>query len=146
MDDLYQCSYRYVCHDCSSAFEKDYLILNSELIYLPAIIGGVLQTAAVNAGMMIAGRFFAGVGCGIMLTVVPIYIAEVSPSDQRGMIVGLQGFMIAIGFFTANWIGYGGAYAKGDAQWRIPLAMQIPGPLALAVGCCFIPYSPRWCK
>ncbi|CAI7617988.1 unnamed protein product [Penicillium manginii] len=109
-----------------------------------AIIGGILQTAAINAGMMIAGRFFAGVGCGIMLTIVPVYIAEVSPPDQRGMIVGLQGFMIAIGFFAANWIGYGGAYATGDAQWRIPLAMQIPGPLALAIGCCFIPYSPRW--
>ncbi|KAJ5386195.1 hexose carrier protein [Penicillium cosmopolitanum] len=109
-----------------------------------AIIGGILQTAAINADMMIAGRFFAGVGCGIMLTIVPVYIAEVSPPDQRGTIVGLQGFMIAIGFFAANWIGYGGAYATGDAQWRIPLAMQIPGPLALAIGCCFIPYSPRW--
>lgn len=95
---------------------------------------------------MIAGRFFAGMGCGIILTVVPIYIAEVSPPQQRGMIVGLQGFMIAIGFFVANWIGYGGAYAKGAAQWRIPLGMQIPGSLALAIGCCFIPYSPRWRK
>jgi MFS family permease len=113
---------------------------------LVAIVGAILQCAAVNAGMMIAGRFFAGVGCGIMLTVVPIYIAEVSPPEKRGMIVGLQGFMISIGFFAANWIGYGGAYATGDAQWRIPLAMQIPIPLALAVGCCFVPYSPRWCK
>ncbi|KAL2820163.1 general substrate transporter [Aspergillus cavernicola] len=109
-----------------------------------AIIGAILQCAAVNPGMMIAGRFFAGVGCGIILTVVPIYIAEVSPPEKRGMIVGVQGFMIAIGFFAANWIGYGGAFANGDSQWRIPLAMQIPAPLALAVGCCFIPYSPRW--
>ncbi|QGA15942.1 hypothetical protein EYB26_003604 [Talaromyces marneffei] len=109
-----------------------------------AILGATLQCAAVNPGMMIAGRLFAGMGCGIILTIVPIYIAEVSPPKQRGMIVGLQGFMIAIGFFAANWIGYGGAYAKGDAQWRIPLAMQIPGPLALAIGCCFVPYSPRW--
>jgi MFS family permease len=105
----------------------------------------VLQTASINAGMMIAGRFFAGAGCGILLTVVPIYIAEASPPQNRGMIVGLQGMMIATGFFAANWIGYGGAYAKGNAQWRIPLAMQIPGPLLLVIGCCFIPYSPRWC-
>lgn len=119
-------------------------VRGTELTFLPAIIGAILQTAAVNPGMMIAGRFFAGMGCGIILTVVPIYIAEVSPPQQRGMIVGLQGFMIAIGFFVANWIGYGGAYAKGAAQWRIPLGMQIPGSLALAMGCCFIPYSPRW--
>lgn len=111
-----------------------------------AIIGAALQAGSVNAGMMIAGRFFAGMGCGILLTVCPIYIAEASPPDSRGMIVGLQGFMIAMGFFVANWIGYGGAYAKDDAQWRIPLAMQIPAPLALVLGCFFIPYSPRWCK
>lgn len=52
--------------------------------------------------MMIAGRFIAGLGCGMILTVVPVYIAEVSPPKQRGMIVGLQGMMISIGFFTAN--------------------------------------------
>lgn len=94
---------------------------------------------------MIAGRFFAGAACGMLLTVVPIYIAEASPPQNRGMVVGLQGMMIAIGFFAANWIGYGGAYANGNAQWRIPLAMQIPGPLLLVIGCFFIPYSPRWC-
>lgn len=82
----------------------------------------------------------------MLLSVVPVYIAEVSPPAKRGTIVGLQGMMIAIGFFAANWIGYGGAFASGDVQWRLPLAMQIPGPVLLVVGCCFIPYSPRWCE
>ncbi|KAE8325834.1 general substrate transporter [Aspergillus sergii] len=125
----------------ANKFSRRWTICGSAVV---AIIGAVLQSAAVNAGMMIAGRFFAGIGCGMLLTVVPIYIAEASPPHQRGFIVGLQGLMIAIGFCIANWIGYGGAFAKDDAQWRIPLAMQIPGPLLLAVGCCFIPYSPRW--
>jgi MFS family permease len=52
--------------------------------------------------MMIAGRFFAGLGCGMILSIVPVYIAEVSPPKQRGVIVGLQGMLIAIGFFSAN--------------------------------------------
>ncbi|KAF7592747.1 hypothetical protein BBP40_012505 [Aspergillus hancockii] len=125
----------------ANKFSRRWTICGSAII---AIIGAILQTAAVKAGIMIAGRLFAGIGCGMLLTVVPIYIAEASPPKQRGFIVGLQGFMIAIGFCIANWIGYGGAYAKGNAQWRIPLAMQIPGPLALTLGCCFIPYSPRW--
>ncbi|CEJ56714.1 hypothetical protein PMG11_02913 [Penicillium brasilianum] len=125
----------------ANKFSRRWTICGSAVI---AIIGAALQSASINAGMMIAGRFFAGAGCGILLTVVPIYIAEASPPQNRGMVVGLQGMMIAIGFFTANWIGYGGAYANGNAQWRIPLAMQIPGPLLLVIGCCFIPYSPRW--
>ncbi|OOQ91574.1 putative sugar transporter [Penicillium brasilianum] len=125
----------------ANKFSRRWTICGSAVI---AIIGAALQSASINAGMMIAGRFFAGAGCGILLTVVPIYIAEASPPQNRGMVVGLQGMMIAIGFFAANWIGYGGAYANGNAQWRIPLAMQIPGPLLLVIGCCFIPYSPRW--
>ncbi len=93
---------------------------------------------------MIAGRLFAGLACGMILSVVPVYIAEVSPPKNRGFIVGLQGMMISIGFMIANWIGYAGGFASGNAQWRIPLAMQMPGAILLSIGCYFIPYTPRW--
>lgn len=93
---------------------------------------------------MIPGRLIAGVGCGQILSVVPIYLAEVSPPTHRGFLVGLQGMMIAIGFGLANWVGYAGAYASGDAKWRIPLAMQLPVPIILCVMIFFVPFSPRW--
>ncbi|KAL2880271.1 hypothetical protein SGCOL_004320 [Colletotrichum sp. CLE4] len=44
----------------------------------------------VQVGMMIAGRLVAGVGCGQLLSVVPIYLAEVAPPARRGFLVGLQ--------------------------------------------------------
>lgn len=93
---------------------------------------------------MIAGRLVAGAGCGQILSIVPIYLAEVSPPTTRGFLVGLQGMLIAIGFALANWVGYAGSFASGDAQWRIPLAMQLPVPIILMVGIFFIPFSPRW--
>ena len=108
------------------------------------IVGAVLQCAAVHVGMMIAGRLLAGIGCGQLLSVVPIYIAEVAPPNRRGFLVGLQGMMIAIGFGLANWVGYAGAFASGNAQWRIPLAIQLPVPVALSAMLFFVPYSPRW--
>ncbi|TVY67227.1 High-affinity glucose transporter [Fusarium oxysporum f. sp. cubense] len=120
---------------------RKYTILIASIL---TIIGAVLQCAAVNIGMMIAGRLVAGIGCGQILSVVPIYLAEVSKPDQRGFLVGLQGMMIAIGFGVANWIGYAGAFAKGDGQWRIPLAMQLPIPVLLVVMIFFVPFSPRW--
>jgi sugar porter (SP) family MFS transporter len=94
--------------------------------------------------MMIAGRFVAGVGCGQILSVVPIYLAEVAPPRHRGFLVGLQGMLIAVGFGVANWVGFAGAYASGDGQWRIPLAMQLPVPIVLSVMIFFVPFSPRW--
>lgn len=109
-----------------------------------AIVGAVLQTASVHVAMMIVGRLLAGIGCGSLLSVVPVYLAEASQPDSRGFLVGLHGMMIAIGFGVANWVGYGGSYASSHAQWRIPLAMQIPIPILMMVGCIYIPFSPRW--
>ena len=111
---------------------------------LIAIVGIILQTAAVNVGMFITGRLLTGWSSGMLLPIVPVYIAEVSPPGQRGVIVGFQGMSIAIGFCASNWIGYGGAFAAGNLQWRIPLAMQFPMAFALLIGSFFIPYSPRW--
>ncbi|KAK2733793.1 sugar transporter [Colletotrichum kahawae] len=56
----------------------------------------------------------------------------------------MEGMMIAIGFGVANWVGFAGAFASGDGQWRIPLAMQLPIPLVLSVMVFFVPFSPRW--
>ncbi|KAF4983464.1 hypothetical protein FZEAL_1193 [Fusarium zealandicum] len=122
-------------------FSRKYTILVAAIL---TIIGSILQCAAVHVGMMIAGRLIAGIGCGEILSVVPIYLAEVAPSDRRGFLVGLQGMMIAIGFAVANWVGFAGAHASGDAQWRIPLAMQLPIPIILSVVLFFVPFSPRW--
>lgn len=109
-----------------------------------AIVGIILQTAAVNIGIFIAGRLITGMASGITLTVVPVYIAELSKPSSRAIVVGFQGMGIAIGFCIANWIGYSGIYAAGDLQWRIPLATQFFFALVLLVGSLFIPFSPRW--
>ncbi|KAK1676213.1 general substrate transporter [Colletotrichum godetiae] len=120
---------------------RKYTILLASIL---TIVGSILQCAAVQVGMMIAGRLVAGVGCGQLLSVVPIYLAEVAPPARRGFLVGLQGMMIAIGFGIANWVGYAGAFAMGDGQWRIPLAMQLPIPILLSVMVFYVPFSPRW--
>lgn len=118
--------------------------LTDDFVTLAAIVGAVLQTAAVHVAMMITGRLIAGIGCGQILSVVPIYLAEVAPANRRGFLVGLQGMMIAIGFGMANWIGYAGAFASGDIQWRVPLATQLPIPVLLCILIFFVPFSPRW--
>ncbi|KAF2221228.1 general substrate transporter [Elsinoe ampelina] len=125
----------------ADAFSRRWTIFLSGVL---AILGAALQAGAANVEMMIVGRLIAGIGCGIILSGVPVYLAEITPPKQRGFVVGLQGVAISLGFMIANWLGYAGAFATGDAQWRIPLAMQIPGPIALVIGCFFIPYSPRW--
>lgn len=110
------------------------------------ILGSIIQVAAVNIGMLIGGRAVAGLATGALLTIVPIYIAELAPAESRAFQVALKGLLTAFGYCLANWIGYAGSFAVKDAQWRIPLAMQIPPAVLLLVLCIFLPESPRWRK
>ncbi|VUC35347.1 unnamed protein product [Clonostachys rosea] len=111
---------------------------------LLAIIGSAIQAGAINIGMMIGGRAIAGLATGALLTIVPIYIAELAPPESRALLVALKGLLTAVGYLIANWIGYAGAFAIGDVQWRVPLAMQVPPALLLLVLTIFLPSSPRW--
>ncbi|KAH8799763.1 MFS transporter [Xylogone sp. PMI_703] len=107
-------------------------------------IGTAIQTAAQNVGMLIAGRVIAGLAVGVLLSIVPVYNAELAVPQYRGIIVGLFGVMASFGVVCSNWIGYACQFAHGDAQWRIPLGCQIPTATVLCIGAFFLPESPRW--
>lgn len=111
-----------------------------------SVAGAVLQAAAVNPSMMIVGRALSGFSTGITYPTAPVYLAELSPPENRGFLVGLKGLMNTLGFFAAGWIGYAGSFAVGELQWRVPLATQIPPAILLGLVTIFLPYSPRWCK
>ncbi|KAJ6573225.1 general substrate transporter [Mycena sp. CBHHK59/15] len=110
------------------------------------IIGGALQTGARNMDMMLAGRFFAGFGVGIMSDLAPLYQAEIAHPSIRGRLTTLQQFMLGIGAFSASWVTYGcSAGLKGSpAEWRLPLGIQIVPALPLISFILLLPESPRW--
>ncbi|KAJ9134120.1 MFS sugar transporter [Pleurostoma richardsiae] len=122
-------------------WSRRYTVLMGAIV---SIVGAALQAAAVNPGMIISGRILSGWSTGVLYSVTPVYLAEISPPENRGFLVGLKGLTNAIGFFLANWIGYAGSFAHGNAQWRIPLAMQAPPAAALGLLVVFMPFSPRW--
>ena len=80
-----------------------------------------------------------------MVSTVPIYISEISPPHQRGMIGGISGCGISFGTMMSNWVGFGCSYLDyGQKQWRLPLGLQIPWGVLLFAGLAtFMPNSPR---
>ncbi len=110
------------------------------------VLGTAIQTGSVNIAMFLGGRAIAGIATGGLLTLVPVYIAELAPPETRGRLVSMKGLLVAIGYMIANWIGYAGAFAHGSAQLRIPLACQIPPSMLLIILTIWLPKSPRWCK
>jgi len=109
-----------------------------------ALIGAILQTAAINVSMFLVGRILAGFAIGLVYAVSSIYNAEIAPPNIRGLTVGLQTQLISIGYASSNWIGVFGSFAKGNAAWRIPLGLQCLPAVVLIIGLFWLPESPRW--
>lgn len=55
------------------------------------LLGGILQVAASGPtlGMIYAGRVIAGLGVGLISNVAPVFVAECSPKELRGVNVSL---------------------------------------------------------
>ncbi|KAG7090174.1 hypothetical protein E1B28_011781 [Marasmius oreades] len=113
------------------------------LVYL---FGGAMQAGARNMDMMLAGRFFAGFGVGILADLAPLYQAEIAHPSIRGRLTTLQQFMLGIGAFCASWITYGCAQGipGTQAEWRVPLGIQMIPALPLLAFIPLLPESPRW--
>ncbi|KAF7981900.1 hypothetical protein HWV62_31491 [Athelia sp. TMB] len=124
-------------------FGRRKTIMSGAAIY---VLGGALQTGAQNMNMMLAGRFFAGFGIGIMSDLAPLYQAEIAHPSIRGRLTTLQQFMLGIGAFVASWITYGtSAGLKGlPSEWRVPLGIQIIPAIPLFSFMLLLPESPRW--
>ncbi|KIW50162.1 hypothetical protein PV05_11777 [Exophiala xenobiotica] len=109
------------------------------------VIGGALQAGSVHIAMFLVMRFITGFGIGALVGLVPLYQSEMSPPRIRGLLVGMHGVLICVGYTSASWIGLGFYFVNASgAQWRLPLAIQCLPPLCLAIGVLFLPESPRW--
>lgn len=82
---------------------RKYAILVNVCIF---IIGVVVQCTAVSAGpsAILGGRFVVGMGVGSISMIVPMYVAECSPPELRGLMIGLQQFAIEFGIMISFWI------------------------------------------
>lgn len=117
-------------------------ILSGCVVFL---IGGSFQAAAQNIHYMYGGRFLAGMGIGMLAMLAPLYQAEIAHPSIRGRLTTLQQFMLGIGALIASFIGYGCFHGlTGQAQWRIPLAIQLLPAIPLALFVLLLPESPRF--
>ncbi|KAL7940862.1 general substrate transporter [Trichoderma barbatum] len=110
-------------------------------------IGGAIRGGTVNIVMFQVGRFLAGVGIGILVTVCPMYMSELAPPEKRGWLVGHHAIFLVFGYMLSSWLGFACYFAtaqRPDFAWRFPLCMQRFGPLVLLIASYWIPESPRW--
>lgn len=107
-------------------------------------LGVVLQTAATEIPLFVAGRFFAGYGVGLISATVPLYQSESSPKWIRGTIVGAYQLAITIGLLLAAIVDHSTKNRNDSGSYRIPVAVQFAWSTILIVGMLLLPETPRF--
>ncbi|RAL68009.1 hypothetical protein DID88_008733 [Monilinia fructigena] len=92
--------------------------------------GVILQTVSVAIPLFVAGRFFAGMGVGM------ISMLETAPKWIRGAIVGAYQLAITIGLLFAAVIDNATKGLNNTGSYRIPIAVR--------TGLLFLPETPRY--
>lgn len=109
------------------------------------IVSAIGSAVADGLAMLVAFRFIGGLAIGGSSVLAPVYIAEVSPAERRGQLVGLFQLSIVVGILAAYVSNFLIARAiDGDLAWRIKLAVAAAPALLFLLLLLRIPHSPRW--
>jgi len=110
---------------------------------IPFLFGGALMYFVHTLAAFSAARFITGLGVGLASVLVPLYIAESSPTHLRGALGSANQFLIAGGIVLINALGLP---IVNDPNWwktmviltAIPMAISFFGILMVGVE------TPRW--
>lgn len=113
------------------------------VIFFLGTIGGVV---APNLAVMLPSRVILGFAVGAASVTVPVYLAELAPTERRGTLSGRNELAIVVGQMLAFIINaiIASVWGHHDGVWRYMLAVAAVPAVALFVGMLRMPESPRW--
>ncbi|GAA6057344.1 hypothetical protein JCM3770_001103 [Rhodotorula araucariae] len=108
------------------------------------LVGAIGMAAANGLACFCVFRLINGFGVGILTSIVPSYVAEISKPRIRGLMMSLELVFAATGLMTAFWVAYAFSTVTGPVGWRVPVAIQAGMILVTLITLQFTPESPRW--
>ncbi|EXJ72890.1 uncharacterized protein A1O5_04038 [Cladophialophora psammophila CBS 110553] len=108
------------------------------------ILGNAVQAGSVHIAMFLVGRYIVGFGGGMLLANTPVYLSEISPAHSRGLLVGLQGNFVTLGYVISSCAALGFHFVDKTYQWRLNFVIATVVALALLISLISLPESPRW--
>src|SRR5690242_18311994 len=109
------------------------------LIIVAAIVftvGALLAAFAPTVGVLIAARVVIGLAVGAAAMVVPLYLAEIAPAEDRGKITSLNQLMIVSGILVAFIVN---AILASSENWRLMLGLAAVPSIVLLAAMLFMP-------
>ncbi|CAD6973192.1 unnamed protein product [Tilletia controversa] len=107
-------------------------------------VGALLSACAQDMATLYAARALYGIGIGSTFAISTLYLCEIAPPAQRGVIGCMPQLYCATGVACGFFIAFGSSRLHSSFAFRTPFIVQTATAFLLFVGCFFIPYSPRW--
>jgi sugar porter (SP) family MFS transporter len=115
-------------------------LVAAALLFAFSSIGAALASTVT---IFAVARLIGGLAIGLASVLTPVYIAEISPSNNRGTLVSLNQLAIVIGILSAYLVNWQVA-RFGESSWRWMIAVAALPSIAFLFGLLLIPESPRW--
>lgn len=124
-------------------------------------VGSLIASTSYKLPQLFVGRCIAGVGEGLFLSTVTVYILEISPTNLRGRLSCLCQLLITTGIAAGKnltlsllciclmnhpgyFVSYGSINLSSSISWRLLFIMQAIVSFIFSAGSLFLPHSPRW--
>lgn len=108
------------------------------VVFIVATVGCAF---APDYAVLLISRVVLGLAVGVSSIIVPLYIAEMAPSDIRGRLVSLNSLMIVTGQLLAYLVN---AWLAQSGAWRWMLGLAAIPAVVLVVGMLLLPDTPTW--
>lgn len=105
------------------------------------ILGGLLKALSSGATTLALGRFISGLSAGAAAVVVPLYVNEIAPPEQRGQFGAVTQVSINLGIVTTQVLGL---FMSRLFWWRIILFVGAGIGTLQAVLLLKCPESPKY--
>ncbi|KHJ89440.1 MFS transporter, SP family [Oesophagostomum dentatum] len=117
------------------------LLYNNLFAFIAAALMGLAKPLGVYP-MMILGRLFIGFYCGLTC-IVPMYLAECSPVNLRGMLGSLHQLIVTVAILISQILGL--PYILGTIdRWPLIFGFTVVPSVIQVITLPLIPESPRY--
>ena len=124
----------------SDRFGRKRILMVTAVMFAVSAVWAALPHSITEFMM---ARFAGGLAIGVASVLAPLYIAEVAPARNRGLLVSLNQMAIVTGILLAYLINWGLALT-GPNGWRWMFASAAVPSTIFFIALFFVPESPRW--
>ena len=105
------------------------------------LLGGLVQSLAINMNVVILARFIIGLASGISSVLVALYVGELAPPTLRGTLGTLPQFAMVVGILLSDLFAF--PFAT-ESKWRLLFSVTAVTAFLQLFCSPWLLESPRW--